>query len=146
MMNSEAKNPAPGIPPMELPDDLEPVYSNMARISHTPSELTVDFARMLPGQKQMKVLARMLLSPVGAKLLLRALAENIARYEAAFGEIRLPGEARDRRPLAPGAKRVVQRDRVGAPTGDDPDHRRRSRGHAEPGVDRRGRGGLRHPR
>jgi len=92
MMNSEAKNPAPGIPPMELPDDLEPVYSNMARISHTPSELTVDFARMLPGQKQMKVLACMLLSPVGAKLLLRALAENIARYEAAFGEIRLPGE------------------------------------------------------
>jgi len=64
----------------------------MARISHTPSELTVDFARMLPGQKQMKVLARMLLSPVGAKLLLRALAENIARYEASFGEIRLPGE------------------------------------------------------
>ncbi len=91
-MNSEAKNPAPGIPPMELPEDLEPVYSNMARISHTPSELTVDFARMLPGQKQMKVLARMLLSPVGAKLLLRALAENIARYEASFGEILLPGE------------------------------------------------------
>ena len=91
-MNSENKNPTPGIPSMELPDDLEPVYSNMARISHTPSELTVDFARMLPGQKQMKVLARMLLSPVGAKLLLRALAENIARYEASFGEIRLPGE------------------------------------------------------
>jgi len=35
----------------------------------------------------------MLLSPVGAKLLLRALAENIARYEAAFGEIRLPGDS-----------------------------------------------------
>ena len=91
-MNCEIKNPAPGITAMELPDDLEPVYSNMARISHTPSELTVDFARMLPGQKQMKVLTRMLLSPVGAKLLLRALAENIARYEAAFGEIRLPGD------------------------------------------------------
>jgi len=34
-----------------------------------------------------------LLSPVGAKLLLRALAENISRYEAAFGEIRLPGDS-----------------------------------------------------
>jgi hypothetical protein len=77
---------------MELPDDLEPVYSNLARISHTPSELAVDFARILPGQKKIPVLVRVLLSPVGAKLLLRALAENIARYEAAFGEIRLPGD------------------------------------------------------
>ena len=77
---------------MELPDDLEPVYSNLARISHTPSELAVDFARILPGQKKIPVLVRVLLSPVGAKLLLRALAENIARYETAFGEIRLPGD------------------------------------------------------
>jgi len=38
------------------------------------------------------VLVRVLLSPVGAKLLLRALTENIARYEAVFGEIRLPGD------------------------------------------------------
>ncbi len=78
---------------MELPDDLEPVYSNLARISHTPSELAVDFSRILPGQKKISVLVRVLLSPVGAKLLLRALAENISRYEAAFGEIRLPGES-----------------------------------------------------
>ncbi len=92
-MTSEPKNPAPGVPPMELPDDLEPVYTNLARISHTPSELAVDFARILPGQRKIPVLVRVLLSPVGAKLLLRALAENIARYEAAFGEIRLPGES-----------------------------------------------------
>lgn len=92
-MTSEPKNPAPGVPPMELPDDLEPVYTNLARISHTPSEMAVDFARILPGQRKIPVLVRVLLSPVGAKLLLRALAENIARYEAAFGEIRLPGES-----------------------------------------------------
>jgi hypothetical protein len=92
-MNSQNKDPAPSIPQMDLPEDLEPIYSNMARISHTPSELTVDFARILPGQKKMTVLTRVLLSPVGAKLLLRALAENISRYEAAFGEIRLPGDS-----------------------------------------------------
>ncbi len=90
-MSTETKNSAPGIPPMELPDNLEPVYSNLARISHTPSELVIDFSRYLPGQTHMPVLARVLFSPVGAKLLLRALAENIARYEAAFGEITLPG-------------------------------------------------------
>lgn len=92
-MNEESKNPAPGLPPMELPENIEPVYSNLARISHTPSELVIDFSRFLPGQTRMPVLARVLLSPVGAKLLLRALAENIARYEAAFGEIRLPGNS-----------------------------------------------------
>ena len=90
-MDNPNKKPAAGIPPMEVPEDLEPVYSNIARISHTPSEMTVDFARLLPGQKQMTVLTRVLLSPVGAKLLLRALTENITRYEAAFGEIRIPG-------------------------------------------------------
>jgi len=51
-MNSQNKDPAPSIPQMDLPEDLEPIYSNMARISHTPSELTVDFARILPGQKR----------------------------------------------------------------------------------------------
>jgi hypothetical protein len=32
------------------------------------------------------------MSPLGAKLLQRALAENLSRYEAAFGEIKVPGE------------------------------------------------------
>lgn len=92
-MSEETKNPAPSLPPFELPENIEPVYSNLARISHTPSELVIDFSRFLPGQARMPVLARVLLSPVGAKLLLRALSENIARYEAAFGEIRLPGDS-----------------------------------------------------
>jgi hypothetical protein len=30
------------------------------------------------------------MSPLSAKLLYRALAENLARYEAAFGEIHMP--------------------------------------------------------
>jgi hypothetical protein len=33
------------------------------------------------------------MSPLGAKLLHRALTENLARYEAAFGEIKIPGES-----------------------------------------------------
>ncbi len=78
---------------MEMPEDLEPLYSNLARISHTPAEIIVDFSRMLPAQATFKVLARVILSPIGAKFLLRALGENIARYEADFGEIQLPGES-----------------------------------------------------
>ena len=90
-MTDDPKKAVPGMPPMELPLDLAPLYSNLARISHTPSEIILDFSRMLPGESRLAVMARVLMSPIGAKLLLRALAENVARYEATFGAINLPG-------------------------------------------------------
>jgi len=82
--------PLPAGLQMELPPDLEPIYSNIARISHTPSDFILDFARVLPGQAANKVLTRLVMSPIGAKLFIRALGENLARYEAHFGEIMLP--------------------------------------------------------
>jgi hypothetical protein len=78
---------------MEMPADMEAVYSNLVPISHSPAELVFDFARQLPGQTVARVVSRLLMSPVGAKLFYRALAENLARYEAAFGEIPLPGDS-----------------------------------------------------
>mgnify|MGYP000864395531 FL=1 len=93
MTNQSNQNPA-NIPPLDLPEGLEPVYSNITRISHTPSEIVLDFCRLLPAETRFKVLSRILLSPVSAKLLHRAIGENIARYEAAFGEIRIPGDTR----------------------------------------------------
>jgi hypothetical protein len=90
MSDHPVSQPAP-IPNMELPAGLEAVYSNLVRISHTPAELVFDFARLLPGQAVGRVVSRLIMSPVGAKLFYRALAENLARYEAAFGEIPLPG-------------------------------------------------------
>jgi hypothetical protein len=92
-MSNPAARPAPqGFPPLETPADLEPVYANLVRISHSPAELVLDFARLLPGDPMARVRARLLMSPVGAKLFYRALGENLARYEAAFGEIALPGD------------------------------------------------------
>lgn len=85
--------PDPSGPVINLSPDLKPFYANLVRISHTPMELTFDFACMLPGQNQTDVIARVLMSPLGAKLFLRAMAENLARYEAAFGEVHLPGES-----------------------------------------------------
>ncbi len=80
------------LPNFELPQNLEPVYSNLARISHSPTEFVMDIARMLPGTPNPVILARVLMSPVGAKLFARALNDNLARYEIAFGEIVLPGD------------------------------------------------------
>lgn len=77
--------------PLELPAGLEPVYANLVRISHSPADFVMDFARILPGGSSARVMARLLMSPMGAKLFYKALGENLERFEAAFGEIRLPG-------------------------------------------------------
>ncbi|MBN1452223.1 MAG: DUF3467 domain-containing protein [Anaerolineales bacterium] len=82
-------NPPPG-PTLHSPEGLETVYTNLARIAHSPADIVIDFAHLLPGEKTAKVNARVLMSPLSAKLLLRALADNISRYEAAFGEIHVP--------------------------------------------------------
>lgn len=77
-------------PQLVLPQGLEPNYANVVRIAHTPSEMVFDFGQLLPGEMQAPIKARVLMSPLSAKLLQRALAENLAKYEAAFGEIRIP--------------------------------------------------------
>jgi len=80
------------LPAMEIPPDLPIEYVNLVRIAHSPSELVFDFAHLLPGSTPAKVTARLVMSPLGAKLFYRALTENLARYEAAFGAISIPGD------------------------------------------------------
>lgn len=80
----------PVSPTLEIPPGLETVYSNLARISHSPADIVIDFAHLLPADTNAVVKSRVLMSPLSAKLLLRALAENLARFEAAFGEINVP--------------------------------------------------------
>jgi hypothetical protein len=83
------QKPAPG-PKLQSPEGLQTTYTNLARIAHSPADIVIDFAHLLPGEKTANVSARVLMSPLSAKLLLRALADNISRYEAAFGEINVP--------------------------------------------------------
>ncbi len=94
MTNQPPRPAPPPAPQLEVPEDLMTFYANLVRIAHSPSELVLDFAHLLPGASPAKVLARIVMSPLGAKLLYRALAENLARFEAAFGEIHVPGESR----------------------------------------------------
>lgn len=93
MSSNPSRPTAPQTPPLDVPTDIETMYVNLVRIAHSPSELVFDFAHLLPGNNPARVRARIVMSPLGAKLLYRALAENLARYEAAFGEIRVPGES-----------------------------------------------------
>lgn len=92
-MTTPQQPPKPSGPNLILPPELELVYANLARIAHSPSDIVVDFAHLLPGENSAKIRSRVVMTPLSAKLLLRALTENIARYEAAFGEIRLPSNS-----------------------------------------------------
>src|SRR4026209_1540746 len=101
-MTMATPQPTPG-PQMEIPPGMEPIYTNLARISHSPADIVIDFAQLLPGENKASVRARILMTPLSAKLLMRALKENLARYEAALGEIMVPTTLADNlfRPLQP---------------------------------------------
>jgi hypothetical protein len=88
-----AKEPKKKLPDIQIPPQLEVVYSNLARITHSPSEFVFDFAQMLPGQPGPIMKSRILLNPVSAKLIYKALGDNLAKFEANFGEIQIPGSA-----------------------------------------------------
>ena len=63
-------------------------YSNLAMIHHNAEEFTLHFMYVFPNVAQGKLVASLILSPGHAKRMLRALSENIGRYEAQFGTIR----------------------------------------------------------
>lgn len=66
----------------------EGIYSNLAIINHSNSEFVVDFVNIMPGTPKSKVKARVILTPQHAKRLLKALGENVQRFESAHGEIK----------------------------------------------------------
>lgn len=69
--------------------EAEGIYSNFVVISHSPAEFVLDFTRMLPGTPKAKVFARIIMTPPHAKMLLKALNDNIEKYEKQYGEIKL---------------------------------------------------------
>jgi hypothetical protein len=79
---------------IEMPSNLEAIYTNFALITHSPSEVLIDFARVLPNMKA-RVQARVVMTPLNAKLLLQALTENLGKFEAQFGEIVVPTQLAD---------------------------------------------------
>jgi hypothetical protein len=91
-MTSDPPAP-PQQPEIEVPEGLEPIYVNVARIAHAPSEMILEFAHVFPGSPKARVRSRLVMTPISAKLFFRALGENLSRYEMRFGEIPLPGDA-----------------------------------------------------
>jgi hypothetical protein len=80
-------------PPLEVPLDFPVEYVNLVRIAHSPSEIVFDFAHLLPGNPAARMMSRIIMAPLGAKLFFRALAENLSKFETAYGEINVPSGA-----------------------------------------------------
>ncbi|MFQ5702272.1 MAG: DUF3467 domain-containing protein [Acidobacteriota bacterium] len=101
-MTTEDKSGAAGRPgkPIHLKGRIDDstadgVFSNIASIMMNRAEFYVDFGRLVPGRKEVKVHARIIMTPAHAKDLARVLTRNIAEYEKQFGVI--PGGTSDNR-------------------------------------------------
>lgn len=91
MANNNHNNPQQQNLKLDMaPDVAQGTYSNLAIISHSPTEMILDFAQMLPGTPNANVRTRVIMNPVHAKRLLNALADNIQKYEHNFGPIEEP--------------------------------------------------------
>ncbi len=74
---------------IELSEEIaEGIYSNLAIITHSNSEFVIDFIKMMPGIPKAKVKSRIVLTPQHAKRLMKALKDNISKYEQQHGAIK----------------------------------------------------------
>src|ERR1700710_239642 len=78
---------------IELSEEIaEGIYSNLAIITHSSSEFVLDFIRVMPGVPKAKVKSRIILTPEHAKRLLAAMEDNIEKFEAVHGRVKMQSE------------------------------------------------------
>jgi len=73
---------------IEISEEIpEGQYANLAIITHSHAEFVVDFVNVMPGTPKSKVKSRVILTPQHAKRFMKALIDNVNRFEAANGKI-----------------------------------------------------------
>ena len=73
---------------IEISEEVsEGQYANLAIITHSHAEFVIDFVNVMPGTPKSKVKSRLIFTPMHAKRFMRALIENVERYETANGKI-----------------------------------------------------------
>jgi hypothetical protein len=75
---------------LEIPSNLNAVYSNAVMVSQTNTEIVLDFLQIMPNDPRARVQSRVVMTPTGAKAFLKALSQNLERYEEKHGEIDVP--------------------------------------------------------
>ena len=74
---------------IELSEEMaDGSYANLAIITHSFAEFVIDFVNVMPNVPKAKVKSRIVMTPQHAKRLMRALVENVKRFEAQHGAIK----------------------------------------------------------
>lgn len=74
---------------IELPENIsDGTYANLAIITHSFAEFVLDFVNVMPNVPKAKVKSRVIMTPQHTKRLMRALVENVKRFEAQYGPIK----------------------------------------------------------
>lgn len=73
---------------IEISEEMaEGTYANLAIITHSHAEFVLDFVNVMPGAPKSKVKSRIILTPFHAKRLMKAIVENVQKFEALNGTI-----------------------------------------------------------
>ena len=73
---------------IEISEEIaEGTYANLAIITHSNAEFVVDFVNVMPGTPKSKVKSRVILTPMHAKRFMKAMVDNIEKFEATNGPI-----------------------------------------------------------
>lgn len=74
---------------IEISEEVaEGSYANLAIITHSHAEFVIDFVNVMPGTPKSRVKSRIIFTPQHAKRFMKALAENIEKFEATQGPIK----------------------------------------------------------
>jgi len=75
---------------IELTEDIAiGQYANLAIITHSQNEFIIDQVQLMPGMPKGKVKSRTIMTPQNAKRLMLALIDNVKKFEAVHGELKL---------------------------------------------------------
>jgi hypothetical protein len=89
IFNMQEQQPNPNGINIEISEEMaEGAYANLAIITHSHAEFVIDFVNVMPGTPKSKVKSRIIFTPQHAKRFMKALMENVQRYEAANGDIK----------------------------------------------------------
>ena len=74
---------------IELSEEMaDGEYANLAIITHSFAEFVIDFVNVMPNVPKAKVKSRIVMTPQHAKRLMKALIDNVKRFEAQYGNIK----------------------------------------------------------
>ena len=73
---------------IEISEEIsEGQYANLVIITHSHAEFIMDFVNVMPGTPKSKVKSRIILTPFHAKRFMKAMVENVKKFETANGTI-----------------------------------------------------------